>query len=703
MLRIPVTTSDLDSARIKKTIALLRKHYPIGAPSLSTVQREFSVLIGYGKYNEMLISAQKLGPVYQGTPFPLAQVIEAVGQRIAEQWNLPADDAKTLAGKLHLGNLDACRTTARPLPPSILRDDRLSPAVHVATLGLSHMSVSDLLALGAPGYTYAISENGDTFIWDKLVTAVDQLRPELLEALKHEPQHATLTDMSALRDAYVRDVLIPESSKLLDAVRQKELTPLGYEAISLFNEAGVLRGRSLINRHLRGLVPVISRDDGGLTEAMASLAGGRAPRHLNVRNLKAGEGKGRLVSFVTETGGSMVHDYVDNQNPRHPDRTYVEYEGAEQMYALAPHAVHHEAEISRLISKGLADLVKMNPVDLVAIEGVVLDDGRFPDDLMDIAPGASIVDGQLRPRSVATERLCGPNFYERQITYIRLHDWLTVDDIPQTVASAMGTPNVKTEQDHMLTEALPAYRTELHYELDRSVAAAILQAQRMIASTAGIHKVLDLAQRHLSPDQAYVRFAQILTPVIIQRVSDQKLVAAGQRTKEAMPELDDYNDYVVGVALAMSSDGYSLNVPGTRDFRAKAALMSWLAIFSLQSVESSRETARFSADTRALLVNAILMDGLAIKDVVDEGKALTMFLSKLADQDRYILGAKKWNADAGRRWMEARKHGYWAVGAMVEETSCDAAGKPVSVSNLQKLTHVIQQEAENQYRVELLP
>ncbi|MGF6282189.1 hypothetical protein ABH908_000326 [Pseudomonas frederiksbergensis] len=707
MLRIPVTSSDVDSARIKKTIALLRKHYPIGAapvdaPSLSTVQNDFALLIGYGKYKEMLICARKLGPVYEGVAFPLAQVIEAVSARIAAQWSLPIDDAKTLASKLHLGSLDSCRSAARPFPPSALRDDRLSPAVHAATLGLPRMSVSDLVTLGAPGYSYAISENGDTFVWDKLVTAVDQLRPEVLEAMKLEPQYATLSDMSALRDAYVRDVLIPPSKKLLDAVRLKELAPLGYETISLFNAAGVFRGRTLINRQLRGLVPVISRDENGLSQALASLAGGRAPQHLNVRNLDAGEGKGRLISFDTETGGRIVHDFVDNQKPRMPGRTYVEYEGAEQMYALAPQAVHHEAEIGRLISAGQADLVKMEPVDLVVIPGVVLDDGRFPDDLMDIAPGAPTVDGQLRPRSVATDRLCGPSFYERKITYIRLHNWLTVDDIPHTVVSAMGIPNVKTERDHMLTEALPSYRTELHSELDRSVASAILQAQRMIASTSGTQKVLDLAQRHLSPEQAYVRFAQILTPVIIQRVSDQKLVAAGQRTKEVMPELDAYNDYVVGVALAMSSDGYSLNVPGAHDFRAKATLLSWLVIFSLQTAESARETARFSADARALLVGAILMDSLAIKEVVVEGQALTGFLNKLADQDRYILEAKKWNAGASRRWIDARRHGYWAVGAAVDATSRDVVKTPVSVAEPKK-TFVVHEEAENQYRLELLP
>lgn len=702
MLRIPVTSSDLESARIKKTIALLRKHYPVGEPPLSTVQERFAVLIGYGKYREMLTSALNLGPVYQGAPFPLAQVIEAVGQRIAEQWSLPADKARTLAGKLHLGNLDACRTTARPVPPSALRVDRLSPAVHVATLGLSRMSVSDLLALGAPGYSYAISENGDTFIWDKLVTAVDQLQPELLEALKHEPQYATLTDMSALRDAYVRDVLIPASSKLIDAVRQKELTPLGYETISLFNEAGVFRGRSLINRQIRGLVPVISREEGGLTEAMAALAGGRAPRHSIVRNVKVGDGKGRLISFSTETGGNMVHDYVENQNPRHPGRTYVEYEGAEQMYVLAPQSVHHEAEISRLISQGLVDLVKMNPVDLVAIEGLVLDDGRFPDDLMDIAPGPTIVDGQLRPRSAATDRLCGPNFYERQITFIRIHDWLTVDDIPPSVVPAMGTPDVKTETDHMLTEALPRYRLDLHYQLDESVAAAIHQAQRRIASTVGTQTVLGLAQRYLSAEHAYVRFVQVLAPVMVQRVNDQKLIAAGQLTKEAMPELDAYHDYVIGVALAMSSDGYSLNVPGIRDYQAKAALLSWLAIFSLQTVDSAQKTARFSAHTRALLVSAILMDGLAVEEVVNAGNTLMAFLGKLADEDRYIGDVKTWRNETARRWTAARKLGYWAVGAMIEDKSPPANESPASVANAAKSTHVIEQEAENHYRVDIL-
>lgn len=708
MLRIPVTSSDFESGRIKKAIALLRNRNrnrnPDGKMFLSDAQERFAVLIGYGKYGDLFSSAKAYGPVYQGLPLQLPQVIEAVGQRIAQLWNIPAAEANTLAVNLRLGNLDACRVTARTLPPSTLRHDRLSPAVRVATHGFTALSTARLKELGAPGFSYVTSNNGDTFIWDNLVNAVEQLRPDHLDSLKSLPKYASITDLSELRDAYVRDVLIPASHKpLLDAVRQKELVPPGYEIISLFNEAGEFRGRSLINRKIRGLVPVISRDDGGLCEAMAALLGGRAPAHSGIiRNVKPGDGKGRLISFNTEGGGFVVHDHVENVPTRHPDRTYVEYEGAEQMFELAPDATHHENEISRLIASGLADLVKMSQVDLVPIKGLVLDDGRFPGDIMDIQPGPITVDGQFCPRSAASDWLSGPSFYERQIRFIRLHDWLTVDDIPQTVLSSMDIPNTKSEIDHMLTDALPQYRLDLHHQLDNSVPAAINQAQLMIASTAGTQKVLDLVQQYLSPEQAYVRIVQVITPVVVQRVSDQKLIAAGQLTKEAMPELEAYRDYVVGVALAMSSDEYSLNVPGIRDYRAKANLLSWLAIFSVRTANDGRKTARFSSPARAVLLSAVLKGGLSVEDLLDEGNALMAFLSKLADEDRYIFEIHQWRDEAARRWSAARKLGYWAVGAVVQDASSEPIDSQVSDTSTTKLTHVIRQEAENHYRVDIL-
>lgn len=701
MFRITATSTDFQSGRIKNSVSKLRKHHPDPDAKLSAVQEMFSKLLGYGKYTELFNLAKQYGPAYLKQPLAMEQVIETVGQRIARHWSLSIEEAKSIAATLHLEHLDACRSTARPFPPSALRTDLLRPAVHVANLGLAALSPSDLISLGAPGFSYAISGVDETFIWDNLVAAVDQLRPEVLEALKSQPQFAAFTDMSALREAYVRDVLIPASRKpLLDAVRQHELVPLGYEVISLFNEVGVFRGRSLINRQIRGLVPVLSRDD-GLFDAMAALLCDRAPQHSGiVRNVKPGDGKGRLVSFATDGGGFVVYDHVDNERPRATGRTYVEYHGAEQMFALAPEAKHHEAEISRLVSKGLADFVKMSPADLLPVEGVVLDDGRFPSDVMDIHPGPVTVDGQLRPRSAKSDQLSGPSFYERQITYIRLHDWLTVDDLPPLVLPSIGIPSVKVEADHMMTEAIPRYRRELHYQFEESVKDATHQAQRLIASNAGIQKVLDLAQRFSTPEQINVRIAQVITPVVMQRISHQKLIAAGQLTKDVMPELEEYEDYVIGVALAMSTDSYSVKEPGIRDYRAKADLLSWLAIFSIQTNDTARKTARFTEQTRALLISGVLMNGLKAEDVVSEGSALMAFLGKLADEDRYIVDVKKWRDETARRWSAARKHRCRAVGAMIDDKAHDAYDLSTSDAPTARVTYKIQQEAEDQYHID---
>lgn len=601
-----------------------------------------------------------------------------------------------IAAAINLEHLDACRATARTLPPSTLRDDRLRPAVHVANLELAPLTVSDLIGLGAPAFSYAIAGSGVTFVWDGLVDAVSQLQPSTLEALKSDPRFSAIPDMSALRDAYVRDVLIPASHKtLLDAVRQHELLPPGYECISLFNEAGVFRGRSIINRQLRGMVPVISRD-GEILEAMATLLCGRQPQHSGmVRNIKPGDGNDRVIHFA-KGGGMVVYDYVDNEHPRHPGRTYIEYAGAEQMYSLAPGALHREAEIGRLLANGQPELVNASPNDLVVINGLVLDDGRFPGDAMDVPVGPIIVDGQMRPRSVMTDNLSGPSFYERQITYVRLHEWLTVDDIPPMVLAAMDMPNVKEERDHMMTEALPRYRVDLHHHIEESVIGAAHLAQRFIASAAGIEKVIGLVNRFATPDQLHVRIVQAYGAVMIRQNSVEQVQSAGEQTKVTMPELDEYDDYVVGAALAMSNPGQPLMAPDIRDFRAKADLLTWLATFSMQSHDGVRLTARFSSQARALLLSSILLDGMTPDDVIPRGQDLMEFLGRLADEANYISDVKKWREESSRRWAAARKNDYWAVGDAVEQV---AIVKPMTEVTYPAPYKVIQ-ESENHYRLE---
>lgn len=699
MLRI--TSADFESGRIKHSISKLHKH-PLAPqdprPSLSSMQEKFAQVVGCGKYAELRSSAMQCGPAYTGQPLQMDRVIEFVGQRIAQYLNLSLEDAMAIAAAINLEHLDACRATARTLPPSPLRDDRLAPAVHVANLELAQLTASDLISLGAPAFSYVIAGSGDTFVWDGLDDALRQLQPSMLEALKSDPKFSAISDMSALRDAYVRDVLIPASHKtLLDAVRQHELLPPGYEMVSLFNEAGVFRGRSIINRQIRGMVPVISRD-GGIYEAMAALLCGRQPQHSGmVRNIKPGDGNDRVIHFA-KGGGMVVYDYVNDEQPRHPGRTYIEYAGAEQMYWLAPGALHREAEIGRLITNGQPELVKASPDDLVAINGLVLDDGRFPGDALDVPVGPIIVDGQMRPRSAMTDKLSGASFYERQITYVRLYEWLTVDDVPPMVLAAMDAPNVKEERDHMMTEALPRYRLDLHYQIDESVMGATHQAQRFIASTAGIEKVLGLVRRFATPDQLHVRIVQAYGAVMIRRNSVEQVQRAGAITKAAMPELDEYDDYVVGVSLAMSNPGLPLIAPGIRDFQAKADLLTWLAIFSMQTHDGARLTARFSSKARALLLSAILLDGMSPEDVIPRGQDLMAFLNKLADEESYIRDVKKWREESSKRWAAARKNDYWAVG--------DAVAQVTNVEPAKGAPHPpafkVVQESENRYRLDAL-
>lgn len=697
MLRI--TSADIESGRIRNIIFKLRKH-PLAPqaprPSLSSLQKTFAQVAGFGKYAELLSSAKQHGPAYTGQPLHLDQVIEFVGQRIARYLDLSLEDAMAIAAAIGLEHLDACRLTARIVPPSSRRDDFLRTAVHAANLEFAPLTGSDLISLGAPAFSYTIDSAGDTFVWNSLVDAVSQLQPSALEALKSDPKFSDIAEVSALRDAYVKDVLIPASHKtLLDAVREHELLPPGCEIISLFNGSGVFRGRSIINRQVRGMVPVIS-SDGGIYDAMASLLCNRQPQHGGVvRNLKPGDGNDRLIHFAKD-GGMVVFGYNDAEQARHPGRTYIEYAGAEQMFSLAPGAMHREAEIGRLLSKGQPELIQASPDELVAINGLVLEDGRFPGDAMDVPAGPIIVDGQLRPRSVMTDHLSGPSFYERHITYVRLHEWLTVDDIPPLVLATMDTPKVTEERDHMMTEALPRYRLDLHYQMDESIMGATHQAQRFIASTAGIEQLLELARSFAKPDQLSVRVVQAYGAVMIQRCSVQQVESIGQMAKDAMPELEDYDDYVVGVSLAMSNPELSLKTPSVSNFRAKADLLTWLAIFSMQTHDGARLTARFSSQARALLISAILLDGMNPVDLISQGQELMVFLGKLADEASYISDVKKWRKESSQRWAAARKNNYWAVGEPVSSASTVEHTKE---EPYQPAFRVVQ-ESDNYYRLD---
>lgn len=117
MLRI--TSADIESGRIRNIIFKLRKH-PLAPqaprPSLSSLQKTFAQVAGFGKYAELLSSAKQNGPAYTGQPLHMDQVIEFVGQRIARYLDLSLEDAMAIAAAIGLEHLDACRLTARIVP-----------------------------------------------------------------------------------------------------------------------------------------------------------------------------------------------------------------------------------------------------------------------------------------------------------------------------------------------------------------------------------------------------------------------------------------------------------------------------------------------------------------------------------------------------------------------------------------------------------
>ncbi|PBP42657.1 hypothetical protein, partial [Pseudomonas syringae] len=135
MVRIPVTSSDFDSRRIKSSISKLSKHYPAhtGQLKLSAVQQTFAKILGYGGYEDLRSQAKKNGSVYSGPPLAIEQFIGPISQRISSYWGASTAKAESVAAALGLEHLDAFRAIPRAIKLPLFSEDPLSSVVPLVT------------------------------------------------------------------------------------------------------------------------------------------------------------------------------------------------------------------------------------------------------------------------------------------------------------------------------------------------------------------------------------------------------------------------------------------------------------------------------------------------------------------------------------------------------------------------------------------
>ncbi|WP_147479790.1 hypothetical protein, partial [Pseudomonas syringae group genomosp. 3] len=135
MIRIPVTSSDIDSRRIKSSISKLIKHYPANKVplKLSVVQQTFAKILGYGGYGDLRSQAKKNGAVYSGLPLAMEQFIAPISQRISFYWGSSTAKAESIVSALGLEHLDAFRPIPRAVGWSLFSEDPLNSVVPLAT------------------------------------------------------------------------------------------------------------------------------------------------------------------------------------------------------------------------------------------------------------------------------------------------------------------------------------------------------------------------------------------------------------------------------------------------------------------------------------------------------------------------------------------------------------------------------------------
>jgi hypothetical protein len=147
MIRIPVTSADFDSGRIKSSISKLSKHHPDKSvkPKRSFAQQTFAQILGYGGYEELRSQAKHNGPAYSGQSLAIEQFIAPISLRISRYWGVSSDKAEHIAAALGLIHLDAFRATARTIQQPLMRENRVSPPGHLPSLGISPGPIFDAI------------------------------------------------------------------------------------------------------------------------------------------------------------------------------------------------------------------------------------------------------------------------------------------------------------------------------------------------------------------------------------------------------------------------------------------------------------------------------------------------------------------------------------------------------------------------------
>ncbi|MBP2874681.1 hypothetical protein HU740_024915, partial [Pseudomonas sp. SWRI144] len=145
MVRIPVTSADLDTGRIKSSISKLSKHHPDQSvkPKRSTVQHTFAQILGYGGYEELRSQAKKNGAIYSGQSLELDDVVTHISLRISRYWNVSIEKAESIAVALGLVHLDVFRPIPRSIQMPHLREVRVSPSERLVRVPLLQKSLFD--------------------------------------------------------------------------------------------------------------------------------------------------------------------------------------------------------------------------------------------------------------------------------------------------------------------------------------------------------------------------------------------------------------------------------------------------------------------------------------------------------------------------------------------------------------------------------
>lgn len=638
MKRVPSCPRDLEKqGPLTSSAKKLRQVWPLAKLGLAAAQN--TTIIGLGYKSRKEAEACCFDPACPPARLTREQVISIVASNFHRKFGISSEDAKTIASQIGLGAFQICQQPTKKLSPLVLP--------------------GPLLEL-VPPFSFSVGQNGSTLIHSLILKHLSAFEAGELADMGQEQAQKIITDSTC---------------SLIAAVRDYGVIPKGIELLPLFNSTGVFRGNTLYNPMIQGICAFIT-PDAHIFEFIAKLIINRPTWNRFCQIKEPGAGKGATISGRLD--GGMIFNAGEWKAPLPENAYQYVYDGAEQLYRLKPGKELNTQALALALSGEAHPLVKIS--DLIPLPKITLDDGRYPSGDPFELPTKKIVEhGKLCARTHETDRICGPMFYERNVMYLSLIEWLTVADVPDVLMATVDVPENDFNEPVSFTDidALPKNSLRMHYHLGKGLQKAEEMAYQHLDSVSGVTELVKFLINAVTPND----FASLTTSVMgrdkrflhmldkdVEPLIRSQLKVDGEAVQALYPGLAAYDT---------NSLGYALNAYRTADERPSATHRSGPPSTSVERVDFLTHLAlsavcepsthalplRIAPRSRACLFDAVLSSAnQSSKKVETDARAIDDFIRRHDAQTSLIQSVKTWRAAEAEKRMKARSLNLLAVG-----------------------------------------